>query len=342
VNVYAGNESLIQFGQSFGLTTKSEIDSNGLTVVSVRFAHNDGPVTTSSGYLEGLINSRDQYISGQLSRLDALATGLMESLNTLHAGGKGLEGFSSLTGVVSVLDPTLALSTADNGVTFLPQTGSFFVDVRDTASGAFVRTQINVDLDGIGTDSTLNSLAADITANVANVTATVLADGRLELTAADGFTFTFADDTSGVLGSLGVNTFFTGESSIDIAVNPLIADNLRFLAAAQTDAVGDGGNATAMASLQDSSITSLGGVSLNEYYSATMAGIAVNLSSAKSTYAASEVILDSLTIQRESLSGVNLDEETVSLLSYQRAYQGAARYMTVVDEMMQTLLTLVR
>jgi flagellar hook-associated protein 1 len=276
-----------------------------------------------------------------MSRLDSLSGALINEINKIHAGGKGLVGFSDLTGVSAVIDPAVALSSTDNGITFPPKTGSFFIDVKD-ASGNVVRTQINIDLDGIGADSTLNSVAADINANVANVTATVLADGRLKLSAAGGSTFSFASDTSGFLASMGLDTFFTGKNSLDIAVNPLISGNTSLLAAAASDQPGDGSNATALAALQDQAVSSLGGASLNEYYSATVADLAVSSSGARSAADASSVVFDSLTAQRESISGVNLDEEAVSLISYQRAFQGTARYMTVVDDMLQTLLTLIR
>jgi flagellar hook-associated protein 1 FlgK len=39
-----------------------------------------------------------------------------------------------------------------------------------------------------------------------------------------------------------------------------------------------------------------------------------------------------------SNAGVDLDEENVNMLSFQRAYQGAARVMTAVDEMIDTLI----
>jgi flagellar hook-associated protein 1 FlgK len=276
-----------------------------------------------------------------MSRLDSLASALISEINRIHAGGKGLSGFSNLTGTAAVIDPTVALSDTGNGLDFPPKTGSFFIDVKD-ASGSVVRTQINIDLDGIGADSTLNSVAADINANVAGVTATVLADGRLKLSATGGCTFTFGEDTSGVLGAMGLNTFFTGKNALDIAVNPLISGDPNMLAAATTGQAGDGSNATALASLQDQAVSSLGGVSLNEYNTSTVANLAVSASGARSAADASGVIFDSLTAQRESISGVNLDEEAVALISYQRAFQGTARFMTVVDDMLQTLLTLVR
>lgn len=342
VNVYVGNEALVQYNQSFGLTTATVLDSAGLARVEVRLRVNGGVVTPTGGSVEGLMTSRDSHIGEQLARLDNIAAALIREVNTIHANGQGLQGFRSLTSLTAVLDPAIALNSADNEVTFLPKTGSFFIDVTDATTGAMVRTQIHIDLDGIGADSTLNSVAADINANVAGVTATVLADGRLQLTAGTGSSFTFADDTSGFLAAMGLNAFFSGTDAGDIGVSALVAGDPSMVAAGQSNSVGDGSNATAMASLQNQTIASLGGASLNEYYTTTMANLAVRQSGARSAYEATEIIFDSLTAQRESLSGVSLDEEAIAMVTYQRAYQGAARYLNVVDEMMQTLLTLVR
>ena len=340
INVYVGNEPLVQYGQSFGLKTDTELDSNGLAKTVVRLVQNDGLIRVTGGSVEGLMTTRDSHVAEQLDRLDTLAAALIREVNTIHASGRGLEGFSSLTSQTAVLDPAAALSDTDNGLAFVPKTGSFFIDVKDATTGATVRTQIHVDLDGIGTDSTLNSVAADINANVAGVTATVLADGRLQLTAAAGGTFSFADDTSGFLASMGLNAFLSGTDSADIDVSDLVSANPALVAAARSDSVGDGSNATAMATLQGQAVSSLGGASLNDYYTTTMANLAVKQSGARSAAEASGIIFDSLTAQRESLSGVNTDEEAIAMVSYQRAYQGAARYLTVVDEMMQTLLAL--
>ena len=41
---------------------------------------------------------------------------------------------------------------------------------------------------------------------------------------------------------------------------------------------------------------------------------------------------------REQLAGVNLDEETVTMLQAQRAYEAAARVMTTVDSVLDTLI----
>ncbi|HWL95015.1 MAG TPA: flagellar hook-associated protein FlgK [Phycisphaerae bacterium] len=348
VNVYIANESLIQYGQSFGLKAEIVTGADNLPTAEVRLKLNNGLISTSSGMIDGLVAARDTHNTLQLQRLDSLATGIIQEFNKIHAGGQGLSAFTSLTGTNAVIDSSLALNTADNGLALLPQSGSFFINVRDANTGAVVTTrQINVDLDGIGTDTTLDSLAADINANVPNVTATVLANGKLQLTAADGYSYTFLDDTSGALAALGLNTFFTGTGSVDIDVNALITGNVNYLAAARpTDDPklfsGDNANAIKLAGLQDLAVAGLGGASLNEFYNSSMAQLAVSASAADGAEQASGVIFDSLTVQRESISGVNLDEEAVNLVQFQRAYEGAARYMQVVDEMLQTLLGLMR
>ena len=48
-----------------------------------------------------------------------------------------------------------------------------------------------------------------------------------------------------------------------------------------------------------------------------------------------------LEAQREGLSGVSLDEEAINLMRQQRAFQGAARLVAAVDELMKTVLSLV-
>jgi len=56
---------------------------------------------------------------------------------------------------------------------------------------------------------------------------------------------------------------------------------------------------------------------------------------------AAGVVKETLESQREALSGVSLDEEAVNLMRQQRAFQGAARVVAVVDELMKTILGMV-
>jgi flagellar hook-associated protein 1 FlgK len=53
------------------------------------------------------------------------------------------------------------------------------------------------------------------------------------------------------------------------------------------------------------------------------------------TYSQTQYEID---YQRNSLSSVDLDEEGVNLLTYQKAYSAAAKLMTTLDEMLDTLI----
>jgi flagellar hook-associated protein 1 FlgK len=341
LNVYVGNELLIQGGYTRGITTTTETASGYPTTV-VRFADNNGQVTLQGGKMAGLITARDTDIMGQINNLDQLAATLINEINRVHAQGQGLEGFTTVTGANDVLDPSAVLNSAAAGLALQPRNGSFQLTVTDKSAGTSVVTNIKVDLLGAGTDDSLASLAAKINSQVANVTATVTPDNHLKLTAASGFEMTFGQDSSNVLASLGINTFLTGHDASDIAVNSVLTSNPQLLAAATSRSAGDGSNAGALAALATTSLDSLGGRSITQAYNDLVANVANKGAAAKSSTAATQSIYSSLSAQRESISGVNLDEETISLMKLERSFQGAARFVSVVDSLLQEMLSIVK
>ncbi|MET3452338.1 flagellar hook-associated protein FlgK [Curtobacterium sp. 1544] len=69
-----------------------------------------------------------------------------------------------------------------------------------------------------------------------------------------------------------------------------------------------------------------------------MAGVGTASRSASSESTLTGLALTNARTQQQSSAGVDLDEENVNLLSYQHAYQGAARVLTAVDEMLDTII----
>lgn len=341
VNVYVGNELLVQGGLSRGLTTTLDTTS-GYPQVVVRFKDNNTPIMMRGGKMAGLVEARDTHLMGQIEQLDNLARALIQEVNKVHASGQGLEGFTDITGVFDVQDPDAALNSGQANLDLKPKNGSFKVIVVDQATGLSQTSLITVDLDGAGTDESLNSLVVQINGKIQNAQAIATGDNRLRFKAGDGFEIRFAEDTSNTLAALGVNTFFSGTDSQDLAVNPLMANNPRYLAAATSGNTGDGTNAASIAALGDTALEGLDGRSVSDFYNAIVANVAVKGAAASASVEATNAINTSLSAQRESISGVSLDEETISLLRMERSFQGAARYTTTVDQLLQEMLALVR
>ena len=145
-----------------------------------------------------------------------------------------------------------------------------------------------------------------------------------------------------MLAALGINTFFTGRGADDIAVNPALQADADLIAAAAAFVSGDGGNAGRIAALDTAPSGRLGEVSLVKFYNGLASEVASASAAAREDAEAAEVVFTTLQAQRESLSGVNLDEEAIQLVKFQRAFQGAARFVGVVDGLLNELVTLIR
>jgi flagellar hook-associated protein 1 FlgK len=52
-----------------------------------------------------------------------------------------------------------------------------------------------------------------------------------------------------------------------------------------------------------------------------------------------ENLLSALQTQRDSVSGVDVDEEAVKLITYQRAYQASANFVSTLDDLLEQLIT---
>ena len=73
-------------------------------------------------------------------------------------------------------------------------------------------------------------------------------------------------------------------------------------------------------------------------YRNLVTGFGVTVSSARQVAANQSVLTAQVDASRESLSGINIDEEMVNLLAAQRGYEGASRVLTTMDSMLDTLI----
>lgn len=335
VDVFTGSDYLILTGTIQQLVTYKS-DNRDVLVQNVRLSKTASELNVASGgELKGITDGRDQILGKFVDDLDAFAGAIINAFNTIYSSGQGLDGFTSLSAVAHVDDPAAELDSIGLGLT--PVNGSFQIKVKNKVSNTTVTTTIPIDLDGIGTDSSLNSLRAALDA-VGNISATISNNGTLRIEADPNFEFSFAEDSSHVLAALGLNTFFTGRDSGDINVNKVVANNPRLFAASLGGGPSDGRNAIKLAQFADEALASLGNVSIDDYYDTMVSQVGQKSSAEAAISESFRSFRESLENQRQQFSGVSLDEEAVKVLEFQRAFQASARIVSTVDELFRVLL----
>ena len=338
VNVYVGSEPIVEYSRSRGLAVQRSI-RDGVERTDVRFADNGGRVPLTDGRLAALVQVRDGDLVSQLGKLDQLARALIYEVNRAHSSGCGLVGYTAITGTYAASDRDAALNSPAAGLAFPVQNGTFRVVLRD-ANGVQTTTRlIEVDLDGLGADTSLSTLAQSLNA-IEGLTAGVTVDGRLQVRADAGLELTFHDDSSGALAALGVGTFFDGVDAATIEVNPVVLADRRLIATSRSGAPGDGSNAGLLANAGSTASALLGGHGVQDFHDAVNHALAVQIAALQDQADAADAIHASLYAQREAVSGVSLDEEAVNLTMFERAFQGASRYLSVVQNLSQELLTI--
>lgn len=337
VAVYSDGDFLVFANQwrEVKLTTRTD---RGLTVHEVRVAETDAPVATTSGKLAGLFSARDEILGGTLDDLDELARALMFEFNKLYSGGQGLTGHTSLAAEFAVDNTAAALNQA--GLEFNPTSGVFEVHVLNTQTGLRETTEIAIDLNGVGADTSLADLAAALDA-IDGLSATIDADRRLQITSdSPAIEFSFDDDTSGVLASLGLNTFFTGSHAYDIGISQMVRDDPAKFAASGGGIGEDTDVAAELANLLMRPLDSQAGRSLAFIYDEMTSGIAQGAADTRSATEGFRTFARTLEAQHLGISGVNLDEEAVRMITYQRAFQASARVIQTISEMLDILVNL--
>src|SRR5690606_5526543 len=104
----------------------------------------------------------------------------------------------------------------------------------------------------------------------------------------------------------------------------------------------DNGNARALGGLDQQGILDGGNLSLTAGLTQLTSRVGTDARHASLGHEAQAAIHTQVTAERESVSGVNLDEEAADLMRYQQAYQAAAQIIATADTMFQTLLSAVR
>ena len=78
--------------------------------------------------------------------------------------------------------------------------------------------------------------------------------------------------------------------------------------------------------------------SFDEYFATAVTDIALRGDIAETALQTQSLVLKELKDMREALSGVNIDEELANMIKYQHGYSSAARFITEIDRMLDTII----
>lgn len=183
-------------------------------------------------------------------------------------------------------------------------------------------------------------------------------NGQLQLTINKtdfaGYTFGIVDNQDSGLasgtnfaGAIGISRFFEGDSAKNINLENSLRDDPAKIRANKSPVDGDNTLANDMLQLQFENVGfSANGIttssSLYGYFDAVVTDVGTRTNAAITSNDTITAKYNAVLQSYESISKVNIDEEMVNLIKYQTAYGAAAKIITTIDEMMDTLLGLKR
>jgi flagellar hook-associated protein 1 FlgK len=335
VTVFVGGDYLVADANARTVTAV-QTSGEGRFNTEIILDDSQSALQITGGSVGGMIEARDRVIQGTLDQYDEFTKNLIERVNFVHSQGQGAKGFTSVTSTRSVSSSSAVLE--DAGLSRTVENGSFQIKTLDANSGLERTYDIPVQLDGLSTDTNLFSLAQSIS-NIPGLAATINDKNQLEIKAATNtISFSFQNDTSGVLAALGINTFFTGEDSSDIDVNDVLKKDPSMLAVS-LDGIGrTTRNANILGEIFESPMPGFGDQTLRDQYEALAIRMTQDSNIEQGKNEGFKSYFATLESKHLGQSGVNLDEEAVKLMLYQKAYQASSRVIAISNELLMTLM----
>jgi len=330
----------------------------GYEVRNVFVEGTDKMVDFTDGELKGLIDARDSTDIGAKAYLDKLSTisqFLLQDFNAVHRNGYGTDNSTTnnFFGDGGVTDPDYSLAAVSG--TFskgdwldalkvnpdLYDTAGLAKIAAKTAANGIAVTQSNP-AGGSATVTTSGtytggSTATTVTVKVNSVTGPDV--NSIQYSTDGGTTWSAALVSGGpypatysfVIKGLTVNMQISSDP--DTAT----ANTYTFALSQGNNASGD--NAILLSNrLKVDTSTLLGGASLDTYYSSLTGALGVQKQNATRLTENQQALVNQIKNWRESVAGVNMDEEMTNMIRFEKGYNAASRVLTTIDEMLDKLI----
>lgn len=324
----------------------------------IEFTASRIPLSIQSGEVKGLLDLRDQEIPAVVGRFAQLVSAFTNRVNEVHIKGYGLDGNKGR----AFFEDRLTRRVLGTGVLPAGTTLDTTLDSLGITSGDFFIQGQRIVIEDKevlpGQALTLGQLLERIRVNTLDV--------RPELDTSGGFPrliinqFNPPDEKDPLEITDGTSNFFEvaglkdqpvqdmqleppyGNSLLNLKLNPAIAADLRTIAAAGDDGLGfpgPGDNRTAreIAGLKNES-NSLLRTTFGEFFQSVIARLGSRAQDTDRNAESQRLVVEQLDARRQEVSGVNLDEEAVQLIKYQKAFEASARALTTADEALDTII----
>jgi len=247
------------------------------------------------------------------------------------AGPFAVDGLEITPGGVPVVGDSFFIRPTDLGaVTFQ----ALITDPTQIAAAGPVRSSTNIN--NIGSAEISSPTVTDVFNGDLTDTVDIFFDP-----ANPAGTFDVVDRASGTVLQNDV-IYFTGINvtqngwQVQLTGQPQAGDT--FTVQDNTNAVSDNRNALLLAGLQSTGILDGGNTSFEQSYTVLTSQVGVVTQQVKISLEVEESLLEGAIERRESVSGVNLDEEAADLIRFQQAYQALTRVVQVSRDIFDSLL----
>jgi flagellar hook-associated protein 1 FlgK len=326
-NIFLGGTALVSSSGSNNMSVALDTKNNMQLSINM-----DGTATNingqiSGGQLKANLDMRDTVIPGYMNSLNAFAIDLSDKVNSMNSQGVGLDG-STGNNFFNSLAATN--HTVNNGTGTLSS-----VNITSPSSSNY--DQYQVAYTAGSPEASTDYVVTDLTtgATVPN-TLTIAAGGQSRTIEFNGMKMT-------IDGPMTSNETFTAQADPQAATKLAVSfTDVSKIAAAQTaaDLPGDNTNAQAIAGLVNQNFVA--NTDPVSFYSNIVSTAGADSQSA-TTYVSFETsMVNQLESQRQSTSGVNLDEEAVNMVQYQKSYEAAAKMISVASDLLETLMGIIQ
>ncbi|EAK0449918.1 flagellar hook-associated protein FlgK [Campylobacter upsaliensis] len=291
-------------------------------------------------------------LQGYIDSLNTFSKTLINETNNLYAASAKN---SATSDYLEGLTGDVPLMNYDRTI----QAGSFDIVIYDEKGTEKVRKTITIDV-----ATTMNDLMRQINANTDDnndknagndvddfIDASFSFDsksnsGLFQINAKNGFKVSLEDKGTNFAGAFSVGGFFSGKDASDIRVKESLLSDPSTVRASKNGV--DSGNdmANQIIQLQYDKVSfynkdgTIDELTMEEYYRKFTGKIASDGENNNVIHKSNMTLYNSVYAEYQSKSGVNTNEELAALIQWQSSYGAAAKIVSTVDQMLDTLLGL--